>query len=144
MGDRSVAATVYGLVDRGVGLRPEVAATMAGVVRITFAEGYAPVRIDFAPDTVHVSDDTGGHADLEVRAALTDFVLCVSAPLAAGVPKPTSRAGRAALARMADGRVDFTGSLGLGRKLLALMSVAPERMRPPTRQGGPPSGPIPS
>ena len=49
----------------------------------------------------------------------------MSAPLAGGVPKPTSKAGRAALARIADGRVDFTGKLGLGRRLLQLMSVHP-------------------
>jgi ubiquinone biosynthesis protein UbiJ len=130
VGDRSVAATVYGLIDRGVALRPHLAREMDGVVRITFAEGYAAVRIHFAGDRIEVADDAGGEADLEVQAALTDFVLCVSAPLAAGVPKPTSRAGRAALARMADGRVDFSGSLGLGRKLLALMSVVPEKVRP--------------
>jgi hypothetical protein len=130
VGDRSVAATVYGLLDRGVGLRPHVALEMEGTVRITFAEGYAPVRIHFTAELVRVGDDEGGDADLDVQAALPDFVLCVSAPLAAGVPKPTSRAGRAALARMADGRVDFSGSLGLARKLLALMSVAPEGVRP--------------
>jgi hypothetical protein len=68
-----------------------------------------------------------------VQAALTDFVLCVSAPLAKGVPKPTSRAGRAALARMADGRVDFAGKVGLGRKLLQLMSVHPSSVRADVR-----------
>ena len=128
VGERSVAATVYGLVDRGVGLRPEVAAEMEGSIRITFAEGYAPVLIRFG-ERIEVGDDPGGDVDLEVQAALTDFVLCVSAPLAGGVPMPTSKAGRAALARIADGRVDFTGKLGLGRKLLQLMSVHPSSVR---------------
>jgi hypothetical protein len=128
VGDRSVAATVYGLVDRGVTLRPELAAEMEGSVRITFAEGYAPVRIRFG-ERIEVGDDAGGEVDLEVQAALTDFVLCVSAPLAKGVPNPTSKAGRAALARMADGRVDFAGRVGLGRKLLQLMSVHPSSVR---------------
>lgn len=131
VGDRSIAATVYGLIDRGVRLRPEVADEMLGAVRMTFAEGYAPVRVEFGAHTIRVADDDGRDADLEVQAALPDLVLCVSAPLAGGVPKPTSRAGRAALARMADGRVDFSGSLGLGRKLMSLMSVAPEKVRPP-------------
>jgi hypothetical protein len=128
VGDRSIAATVYGLVDRGVSLRPEVAAAMEGSVRITFAEGYAPVLIRFG-ERIEVGDATDEEVDLEVQAALTDFVLCVSAPLAGGVPKPTSKAGRAALARIADGRVDFTGKLGLGRKLLQLMSVHPSSVR---------------
>lgn len=125
VGDRSVAATVFGLVERGVGLRPEVAAAMAGTIRITFAEGYAPVRLTFAPTHITIADDEGGGADLDVQAALPDFVLCVSAPLAGGVPKPTSKAGRAALARLADGRVDFSGRISLGRRLLQLMSVHP-------------------
>jgi hypothetical protein len=129
VGDRSVAATVYGLVDRGVQLRPEVAAAMGGTIRITFAENFAPVLLRFGGEVIEVGDDAGGNVDLEVQAALTDFVLCVSAPLTAGVPKPTSRAGRAALVRIADGRVDFTGKLGLGRKLLQLMSVHPSSVR---------------
>jgi hypothetical protein len=133
VGDRSVAATVYGLLDRGAGLRPDLAAGMQGSVRISFAEGYAPVLIRFGGDRIEIGDDAGGEVDLEVQAALTDFVLCVSAPLAAGVPKPTSRAGRAALARLADGRVDFTGKLGLGRRLLQLMSVHPSSVRADVR-----------
>lgn len=135
VGDHSVAATVFGLLDRGVGLRPEVAAATEGTVRITFTEGWAPVLIRFGGERIEVGDDStslrseGGVVDLEVSAALPDLVLCVSAPLTGGVPKPTSRAGRAALARMADGRVDFKGRLGLGRRLLQLMSVHPSRVR---------------
>lgn len=135
VGDRSVAATVYGLIDRGVGLRPDVARDTEGTVRITFAEGYAPVLIRFGGEVIEVGDDVGGLGakrpwiDLDVQAALPDLVLCVSAPLTGGVPKPTSKAGRAALARMADGRVDFSGRLGLGRRLLQLMSVHPSSVR---------------
>jgi hypothetical protein len=133
VGDRSVAATVYGLIDRGVGLRPTLATSMQGSIRITFAEGYAPVLLRFGGALIQVGDDAGGDVDLEVQAALPDLVLCVSAPLAGGVPKPTSKAGRAALARIADGRVDFTGKLGLGRKLLQLMSVHPSSVRADVR-----------
>jgi hypothetical protein len=129
VGDRSVAATVFGLVERGVQLRPEVAAAMQGKIRIVFEEDYAPVLIVFGDGRIDVGDDAGGDVDLEVQAGLTDFVLCVSAPLAGGVPKPTTKAGRAALARLADGRVDFTGKLGLGRRLLQLMSVHPSSVR---------------
>ena len=76
-----------------------------------------------------VSDEAReqGPADLEMQAALTDFVLVVSAPLAAGSRSRRASAGRAALARIADGRVDFSGSLGLGRKLLRLLTVSPVR-----------------
>ncbi|MEA2169990.1 MAG: hypothetical protein QOF76_3290 [Solirubrobacteraceae bacterium] len=127
-GDRSVAATVYGLVDRGVALRPEMARRMHGTIRIVFAEAYAPVLLACTGETITVSDDASGTiVDLEVQSGLTDLVLLISAPLAGGVPKPTTRTGRAALARWVDGRVDFSGSLALARKLLALLSVAPER-----------------
>jgi hypothetical protein len=129
VGDRSVAATVFGLLERGVSLRPGIAAAMAGKIRIVFAEDYAPVLIVFGEERIDVGDDAGGEVDLEVQAGLTDFVLCVSAPLAGGVPKPTTKAGRAALARIADGRVDFTGKIGLGRRLLQLMSVHPSSVR---------------
>ena len=132
VGDRSVAATVYGLLDRGVGLRPELAGEMEGRVRMTFTEGFAAVRVDFRRERILVADDDGGVVALEVKAALTDFVLCISAPLTRGVPKPTSKLGRAALARMADGRVAFTGSLGLGRKLMRLLSVHPSAVRTPS------------
>lgn len=128
VGDRSVAATVYGLLDRGAHLRPALAEEMSGIVRITFAEAYAPVRVEFGGDGrggILVADDhSGDPVDLEVQAALTDFVLCLSAPLAGGVPKPTTRLGRAALARLADGRVTFSGSIVLARRLMRLMSVA--------------------
>ncbi len=133
VGDHSVAATVYGLLDRGVSIRPDLAAQTVGTVRITFAEGYAPVLIRFGGDLIEVGDARGGEVDLEVQAALPDLVLVVSAPLAGGVPKPTSRLGRAALARIADGRVDFSGKLGLGRKLLQLMSVHPSSVRTDAR-----------
>lgn len=129
VGEGSIAATVFGLVERGAGLRPEVAAAMRGSVRITFAEGYVPVRLTFAGDGITVADDTGEEPDLELRAALPDLVLCISAPLAGGVPRPTAKAGRAALARLADGRVDFSGRIGLARRLLQLMSVHPSSVR---------------
>jgi hypothetical protein len=125
-GDRSVTATVYGLVDRGATLRPHLVERMQGSVRIVFVETYAPVRLVFTGTSILVADDAAGDpVDLEVHAALTDLVLLVSAPLAGGVPKPTTRTGRAALARWVDGRVDFKGSMSLARKLLQLLSVAP-------------------
>src|SRR3954453_17897748 len=91
-GERSVAATVYGLVDRGATLRPRLEGAMRGSVRIRFVENYAPVRLVFSGAVILVSDDAAGDpVELEVQAALTDFVLLVSAPLAGGVPKPTTR-----------------------------------------------------
>lgn len=129
-GERSLAATVYGLLDRGARLRPDVAAELDGAVAITFADGgHADVRVDCGDGAIVVSDAAqvdGPAPDLEIHATLHDFVVLLGAPLARGVPKPTDRRGRAALARIADGRVDFIGSIGLARRFMRLMSVAPE------------------
>lgn len=130
-GTHSVAATVYGLLDRGCRLRPELAGQLRGRIRLCFAEDYADVVLDGSGEVIVVGDDPGGPVDAELHASLPDFVTVISAPLARGVPRPTDRRGRAALARLADGRVDFTGSFRLARLLLRLMSVAPEAGRAP-------------
>ena len=128
-GERSLAATVYGLLDRGARLRPEIAAELEGCIVITFTDGgHADVRIDCDGGAIVVGDAALAperEADLEIRATLHDFVVLLGAPLARGFPKPTDRRGRAALARIADGRVDFIGSVALARRFMRLMSVAP-------------------
>jgi hypothetical protein len=129
VGARSVAATIYGLVDRGSTLRPDLAAQLEGCIVIAFEEDYADVLVECGPAAIHVADCDGEptEADLEIRAAVTDFNVLVAAPLAAGLPRPTNRTGRAALARVADGRVELRGSITLARRFLRLLSVAPGR-----------------
>ena len=121
-GDRSIAASIFAIVDRSAALKPDLAAELRGVVRLRFREGYDAVRIAFGGDTIEV-DDGAGEADLEIHGALPDVVALISAPLTAGVPKPTTPAGRAALARLADGRVRLVGPKALGRNVLRLLSV---------------------
>jgi hypothetical protein len=131
VGTRSLTPTVYGLLDRGARLRPDLAAEVRGRVRITFADDHADVRVVLTGTEIVVADHdlaaSDDAVDLEIRAGLHDLVVLMAAPLAKGLPKPTNRQGRAALGRLADGRVDFVGSLGLARRFLRLMSVAPER-----------------
>jgi hypothetical protein len=124
VGTTSVTATVFGLLDRGCTLRPDLAAQLDGRIRLRFAEDYADVRIECAPEAILVMDDDDAPVDLEIRASLPDFVLLLAAPLAKGLPKPTDRRGRAALARVADGRIELTGSVGTARRLLRVMSVS--------------------
>jgi hypothetical protein len=124
--DDSVAATIRALVERGALLRPELAASMESSVQLHFLEGYPPVRIDFCGEEIIVSDTTPDDRayDLAIEGRLPDVVTLIAAPLAGGLPKPTSGAGRAALARLADGRVEFNGPLQIGRELLRLLCVA--------------------
>ena len=124
--DDSVAANLYVIVAHGVGHRPDLAASMQGSVIIRFLDGYAPVRIDFRGDEIEVGDDveSGDRAhDLEVIGRMGDVTALIAAPLTGGLPKPTRRPGRAALARLADGRVEFNGPLALGRRLLRLLAI---------------------
>jgi hypothetical protein len=122
----SIAANIYVIVAHGVRHRPERAVAMNASIVLRFLDGYAPVRIDFRGDEVEVGDDPDDSDrahDLEVIGRMGDVTALIAAPLAGGLPKPTTRAGRAALARLADGRVEFEGPFALGRKLLRLLAL---------------------
>lgn len=127
----SVTASIYAIVDRGAQLRPQLARELRGSVLLDFTEGYVPTRIDFRGDEIEVTDgseeDRAHH--LLVQGSLPDIVALIASPLAGGLPKPTSAPGRAALARLADGRVEFEGPLRLARGLMRLLSVAPSTKR---------------
>lgn len=126
LADDSIAASVYVLVRHGALMRPALAAELRGSVLLRFADDYSPVRVDFRGDEIHVEDarDVEDRAhDLEIAGRLGDVNALIASPLAGGLPKPTSPRGRAALARLADGRVDFIGALGLARKVLMLLAI---------------------
>jgi hypothetical protein len=128
LADGSVAPSVYVLVRHGAAVRPQLASSMRGSVSLRFGDGHAPVRIDFCGDVIDVSDDAGDEdraSDLVLTGRLADVNALVVAPLAGGLPKPTTRLGRSAIARLADGRVDFDGPLSLGRSLLRLLAIDP-------------------
>lgn len=127
----SLAPSVLALVRAGVRRDPDLAAEIRGSVVLRFtgmdgATAYPPVRIDFRGEAIAIGDDPAesdrAH-DLEVSGRLPDVLALVSAPLAGGLPKPTSARGRQALARLADGRVEFDGPLRLGRKLIRLLQI---------------------
>lgn len=137
--DGSIAASICALVERGVLLRPEIAEGLRASVLLRFAEGYPSVRIDFrGGDEVVVGDhdDPDVACDLIIEGALPDVIALTAAPLAGGLPRPTSPAGRAALARLADGRIELDGPLRLARPVLRLLSVAPARTRRSTVTNG--------
>lgn len=126
IGDGSITPAIAALVERGVLLRPELATRIRSSAVIRFTDGYPSVRLDFCGHEIVVSDVAPSDRahDLVIEASLPDLVATVGAPLAGGLPKPTTTAGRAAIARLADGRVDFDGSLRVARKVLRLLALA--------------------
>ena len=70
--------------------------------------------------------------DLVIDGALHDVCALIASPLTRGLPRPTTATGRAAIARLVDGRVAFSGPLNLARGLLRLLSAMPEPRRAAT------------
>ena len=118
-----IAASIYGLVDRGISRRPALAAQIRGEVELRFEEDLAPVRLAFEEGVVTVEDGPASSPDLVVSGRLPHIVALTTAPLLGGVPNPVARRGRAALARVADGRVKLGGDRALARQLLRLLAL---------------------
>jgi hypothetical protein len=128
VGADSVTPTVLAIVQAGVARRPGLARGLRARVVLRFAEDYPAVRLDFRGEEVVVGDDDADDdraCDLVIRGRMGDVNALIAAPLTGGLPRPTNRAGRAALARLADGRVDFDGPLSLARRVLRVLSLAP-------------------
>jgi hypothetical protein len=120
-----IAAGLLALVERGAVKRPRVARELRGRVEIRFAEDYAPVRLDFGDSEVLVEDGNGRRwsSDLVIEGALPDVIQLATAPLVGGLPKPTHKRGRAALASVAVRRVRIEGSPLLARRVMKLLEV---------------------
>ena len=126
----SIAISIYSLVRDGARRRPEHAAAMRATVRLRFAdERYPAVRIVFGGDDIEVADerDPKADCDLELNGRLGDIAALIAAPLAGGLPNPATGAGRRALVRLIDGRVELAGPLTLAYDLLKLLAVDAER-----------------
>ena len=134
----SITVSIYSLVRDGARRRPEHAAAMTATVRLRFAdERYPAVRIVFRGDDIEVADDRDpqAHCDLELNGRLGDIAALIAAPLAGGLPNPATSAGRRALIRLIDGRVELAGPLTLAHDLLELLAVDAERA--PARPSSP-------
>ena len=128
-GGGSISAAVFAFVERGAILRPQHAHELRGSVLLRFSEDYQGVEVDFRGDEILVADarDADRAHDLVLEGAFHDFAALLVSPLTGGLPRPTNATGRAALGRLADGRIEFEGPLRLARGLLRLMSALPDK-----------------
>ena len=131
-GGASISAAVFAFVERGAMLRPQHARQLRGSVLLRFSEDYHAVEVDLRGDEILVADarDADRAHDLVLEGAFHDFAALLAAPLTGGLPRPTNAIGRAALGRLADGRIEFEGPLRLARGLMQLMSALPDKQRP--------------
>jgi hypothetical protein len=121
-----ISPSLFGLIEHGVGKRPGAARSLRGRVELRFAEDFAPIRIEFEDGAILVEDggsDDDWSPDVVISGSLPDVVQLASAPLMGGIPKVTDRRGRAALARVAGGRVKIEGSRLLARRLLQVLQL---------------------
>jgi hypothetical protein len=131
-GGASISPAVFAFMERGSILRPQQARELRGSVLLRFSEDYEAVEIDFRGEEILICDarDADRAHDLVVEGAFHDFAALIAAPLTGGLPRPTTAMGRSALARLADGRLEFEGPLRLARGLLRLISALPDRQSP--------------
>ncbi len=118
-----IAPTMFGLLDRGLRRRPELALEMRGLIELRFDEDILPVRIAFEEREVVVEDGSWEVADLVIAGRLPHIVHLTTAPMLGGVPNPVRAHGRSALGRLRRGEVRVQGDRALGRKLLALLEL---------------------
>jgi hypothetical protein len=127
MVENGVAPSILGLIERGVEREPELVAGMRGRVVFRFAEDFSPLRIAFRPRSVVIEDGDLRKPDLVIAGRLPDIVHMATVPTLrgrlGGLPDPRRRRGRAALGRLASGRVRIDGDSGLARRLLRLLAV---------------------
>ena len=127
MVEDGVAPSIFGLLERGIERDPALAGRMRGRMVFRFAEGFSPLRISFRPRSVLVEDGDLRRPDLVISGRLPDIVHFATVPTLRGrlhgFPNPTDARGRAALARLASGRVRIDGDGTLARRLLQLLAV---------------------
>ena len=118
-----VAPSMYGLLERGVMLRPEVAREIRGRVVFRFTDTLSPLRVNFSARNMTVEDGDLHKPDLAIIGSLPDVIHFVATPLVRGIPNPVRVRGLVTLARVARRRVRIEGDPALARSVLRLLSL---------------------
>ena len=127
MVEDGVAPSILGLIERGIAREPQLAAQMRGRIVFRFREDFSPLRVTFRPKVVIVEDGDLRKPDLVIAGRLPDIVHFATVPMLGGrllgVPDPRAPRGRAALSRLASGRVRIEGDRTLARRVMRLLAV---------------------
>lgn len=127
MVEDGIAPSILGLIERGIAREPELAAELRGRVVFRFRDDFSPLRVTFRPRTVVIEDGDLRKPDLVISGRLPDIVHMATVPMLGGrlhgVPDPRQASGRAALGRLASGRVHIEGDTALARRVMRLLAV---------------------
>jgi hypothetical protein len=118
-----LAPAIMAIVERGVRRRPALAGGLHAEIQLEFEEGHPPVRLVFGERLVLVEDGPGVAPDLRVEGTLPDLISLMVTPLLGGLPNPINARGRAALGKVAVGRLRIEGRVGLMRQLIRVIRV---------------------
>jgi hypothetical protein len=124
LSEGGLAPAIAAIVERGVQRRPDRANRLRFELEIRVRGPHPPTRVRFDAGTVLVEDGPAVEPAVVLEGTLADLVAVIASPVnRAGLPSPATPRGRAALTKLATGRVRVEGPLGLRRELLALLRI---------------------
>jgi hypothetical protein len=118
-----VSPSMFGLLERGVMLRPKIASAIRGRVVFRFTDSLSPLRVSFGSRHMTVEDGDFHKPDVAIIGSLPDIIHFVATPQVRGIPNPARLKGLVAIGRVARRRVRIEGDPALAREVLRLLSL---------------------